>query len=298
MITSAVGRGRPNRPADVLIVQQLLVRHRAWLWPLWPPAETGQYEPTTDAAILRFQETAAAMKSPDGVIAPGSFVMRQLERDRIPKPQHAIFAPACWYHPATGLTSADYDAAAARLTCPRSAIQAVAQTETMRSAWEGLGRPTILFERHYFSRLTKGRFNHSHPDLSNPSAGGYGKYAEQFPKLGRAAVLDEAAALQAASWGTFQIMGANYQAAGFASVADFVDAMMESERRHLDAFVAFILSSPAMAKALRTLDWTAFARHYNGSNYKKNAYDSKMAAAYASLAPAPAPSGAPQAPRR
>jgi hypothetical protein len=182
----------------------------------------------------------------------------------------------------------DFEAAAQRLGCQRAAVQAVAQTETKRSAWDDAGRPTILFERHYFSKLTGRRFDHSHPDISNRTAGGYGRFAEQYSKLWRAAILNESAALESASWGSFQIMGSNYAASGFQSVADLVNAMLESEQRHLDAFVSFILASRALTNALRNLDWAAFARGYNGPDYQKNDYDRKIADAYNALTP-PAP---------
>lgn len=293
-ITSAVGRGAPNKPADVLAVQQLLVRHGIWLWPAAAPRVTGQFDAITANAIVQFQKTAAALKSPNGLVEPGSFTLRQLERSSIPKPKHAIFSPLCFYHPAIGLTVKDYDAAAATLKCERAVIQAVARTETKRTPWEEQGRPTILFERHWFSKLTGGRYDRTHPDISNPVQGGYGRFSEQFPKLDRAAVLDESAALQSASWGTFQIMGLNYSPAGFKTVQGFVSAMMESEQRHLDAFVAFILSNTHLTKAVRTRNWSDFAYRYNGPDYKKNHYDTEMASAYADFAKA----AAIEAPRR
>ncbi|OOV89142.1 hypothetical protein MF4836_34345 [Pseudomonas sp. MF4836] len=47
----------------------------------------------------------------------------------------------------------------------------------------------------------------------------YGPYGRpQYERLITAYRLDEEAALQACSWGKFQIMGFNYRAAGFDSV--------------------------------------------------------------------------------
>lgn len=90
------------------------------------------------------------------------------------------------------------------------------------SAFDDYGRPRILFERHYFPRLTQGRYDKRHPDISNSLAGGYGKFSAQYGKLERAYVLDAVAALESASWGRFQIMGSNYRDAGFVSVQEFV----------------------------------------------------------------------------
>ncbi len=36
------------------------------------------------------------------------------------------------------------------------------------------GRPTILFERHIFSKRTEGAYDAKYPDISNKIAGGYG----------------------------------------------------------------------------------------------------------------------------
>ena len=49
---------------------------------------------------------------------------------------------------------------------------------------------------------------------------------------------------------------------------------------HLDAFVSFILAN-RLDGALRAKNWASFARGYNGPAYAQNAYDKKMAAAYA-----------------
>ncbi|MGR4863696.1 N-acetylmuramidase domain-containing protein [Caulobacter sp. LARHSG274] len=301
LISAAVGPGAPNKEKDVRTIQELLGRHTLWLWPARTPVVSGQFDADTAAAIRKFQETAAAMKHPDGKVSPAGFTITQLERQSIPPPAHKVFTPLCWARDGKGLSVNDFDLAARQLGCQRAAIQAVAQTETKRSPWDDVGRPTILFERHYFSRLSGRRFDRSHPDISNPTAGGYGKFSEQYEKLRRAAILNESAALQSASWGAFQIMGANYAASGFADVAAFVDAMLESEQKHLNAFVAFIQASPALTKAIKDLDWVKFARGYNGPDYKKNDYDTKMADAYKALAPpapAPAPAPRPKTPAR
>ena len=36
-------------------------------------------------------------------------------------------------------------------------------------------------------------------------------------------------------------------------------------------------------QAIKDKDWTSFARNYNGPDYKKNKYDSKMQVAYEAL---------------
>lgn len=177
------------------------------------------------------------------------------------------------------LTENEFFVAADKLGCSVAAIKAVCAVEAPRGGFLPDGRPVILFERHVFSKRTGGLFDASHPDLSNPSPGGYeGGVAEHF-RLARAAALVREAALQSASWGKFQIMGFNYRAAGFAYVQLFVNAMYRSEAEQLQAFVAFI-KSEGLADELQQLKWADFARRYNGPDYARNKYDVKLADAY------------------
>jgi len=74
-------------------------------------------------------------------------------------------------------------------------------------------------------------------------------------------------------------MGFNHAMCGFDSVGAFADAMKESEGAQLLAFVGFVKSA-GLSDELRNKNWAAFARGYNGAAYKKNNYDTKMAAAY------------------
>ena len=135
----------------------------------------------------------------------------------------------------------------------------------------GDGRPKILFERHKFCKYTRGRFNGDHPDISGP-AGNYKGGAREYDRLKEALALDREAALMSTSWGKFQIMGFNHQICGFDDVEDFVAAMVESDDRHLEAFVGFVESNK-LDRHLRSHDWAKFARRYNGPQYRKNAYD-------------------------
>lgn len=278
-IKAGVGVGGANRPGDVRQVQMLLQRHAYWLEGT-AVAVNGQADPVTCRAIGAFQRNAAALLDPDSLVSPHGFTLLWLNRAAIPPLRSPVFAPARIDRAGGGLVAADYARAAASLGSDAAVVQAVAETETCRAAWDDDGRPTILFERHDFSRLTRRQFDASHPDISNPVPGGYGLYAAQWPRLRRAAMLDETAALQSASWGAFQIMGENYGACGFASVDGFVEAMAASEQQQLDAFVAFVQRDPRTLTALRRRAWAAFARLYNGPDYADNDYDGKLAEAY------------------
>lgn len=195
-------------------------------------------------------------------------------------------------NPQRGLTEEHYLEAATALTVEVAAIQAVAEVETSGNAFDDYGRPRILFERHYFHRLTHGKFDARHKLISQSKGGGYGKFSIQYAKLEEAWRLDPDAALRSASWGRFQIMGNNFKAAGFVSASAMVLAHTRAEHEHLMAFVHFVSNNKGMHAALRKHDWAAFASAYNGKGYKENNYDTKMAQAYARVKAA-----APHAPR-
>ena len=185
------------------------------------------------------------------------------------------------------LSAEDWAGAAWLLRCDVNAMKAVGIVETgSQGAFNDDGRPTILFERHYFHRLTNGKYDAIAPDLSNKVPGGYGHYSEQWPKLERAKKLDDYAAQMSASWGLFQIMGANYSACGYNTVAGFVKAMSRDVSDHLRAFACFVHSNRQLEEALRSFDWTTFSRMYNGPGFKGNPntddddYDRRLALAY------------------
>ncbi|MGV0879426.1 N-acetylmuramidase family protein [Martelella sp. FLE1502] len=164
-------------------------------------------------------------------------------------------------------------------------IHAFLDAETRGNGFDKQGRPRILFERHKFYKFL--------PDdkkaagvasgLANKSPGGYGKESEQYGKLMRAMAIDERAALLSCSYGLGQIMGFNYALAGYDSVEEMIFAFMDDEENHLQAAVNFIIAAD-LDDELRNHDWAGFARGYNGSNYRINRYDEKLADAYAKWA--------------
>lgn len=202
-----------------------------------------------------------------------------------------------------GLTKADFQWAALELGCTVAQIRAVDEVESGGGWYEnvradilaadgpggfidGPNLPKILFEAHIFARETEGKFTKTHPNLSSASwnrALYVGGQAEWI-RLHNAMQLDRVAALRSASVGRYQIMGFNHKAAGFDTVEAFWDAMKESERRHLEAFVAYIKNSGLTSK-LREIsnvhaDNEPFARGYNGAGYAKNEYHIKIARAH------------------
>ena len=173
------------------------------------------------------------------------------------------------------LTPQDYAEAARDLGIEPEIIQAFAEQESPRGAFQQDGQPTILFERHKMYRhlkkdgLDAQALTRDYPEIVNTKSGGYGKYAAQYDKLNRARALDESAALQSASWGRFQIMGENYRLL-YKTPQDMEKAMRLSEKEQLAFFVAFVRKSNngRLLRALKNHQWERAVTYYNGANWR------------------------------
>lgn len=276
-ISAPVGRGGVNLPEDVATVQELLN--------LSLPADRprlrvdGNAGARTVTAIEQFQSTVAHLAHPDGRIDPLGRTWIALTHTASPPIRRLIELPKT--SPPSAVTEADYARTATDLGCEVAAIKAVAAVEARGAGFHDSRLPKILFEAHQFSRFTDRRYDRLHPGISSPSwnpalyAGGEAEY----PRLYRAMLLDRSAALKAASWGRFQIMGFNHALAGHPRLDTFVNAMFRSELDHLKAFAAFLVNT-GLTTALRRKDWAKFAKGYNGPEYAQNAYDKKMKDAY------------------
>lgn len=184
--------------------------------------------------------------------------------------------------PDTRLTRQDLEASAARLGVTYAAIKAVDEVEAAGTGFQD-GYPKILPEPHRFSRATQHRFDRSHPNLSYPTWGQrpYPRLqAARYDQLVGMIELDIDAGFASASYGRFQILGENHAACGYRSSFAFAEAMARDEATQLKAFEGFLAANGLIA-ALKRLDWAAFARGYNGTAYRKNKYDEKLAAAHA-----------------
>lgn len=215
----------------------------------------------------------------------------------------------------TKLTPKDFQSAAERLGCEVNVLRALCQVEAPAGGFDLQGRPTILFERHYFYKsfldypkpgqspaecraardacaaenrdicypkqlsFAKQRKNSAGVLVNIPPYDRYGPSGQQYSRLERARSFCEGAALESASWGKFQIMGENWSRIGWKSVFAFYRAMCASERDQLDALVGFIYSKPQLLTALRDKDWSNIARYYNGTGAVA-IYAPKLRAAY------------------
>ena len=184
------------------------------------------------------------------------------------------------------ITEKAFNDSATLLGVDPAVIKAVAEVESSGDGFLPTGHPKILFEPHVFWAELKKRGK----DPTNVTGasdilyehwttGKYGKTSAQPERLKRAITINKDAALSSASWGKFQIMGYNWQAAGFATLDAFIAAMHIDEDQHLHAFINFV-KSKNLVDELQRKDWAGFAKVYNGSGYKENKYDEKLAAAY------------------
>jgi hypothetical protein len=234
----------------------------------------GNYGKNTKGAIDIF---AANHKLTQGVINK-QFADTLLQAPQVPAPVTKAIAK---------LTDQDFSDCATSLDCQIAAVRAVVAVESAGGGFLPDGRPKILFEAKYFHKLTGGKYDKSNPNISSPvwNPKLYKGGAREWDRLNQALALDHDAALQSASWGLFQIMGANYKLCGFDNVNDFVAAMEKSEGDQLKAFIGFV-KSQKLDGFLRTRNWASFAKGYNGPGYKKNQYDVKLANAYSKYAKA------------
>ena len=198
-------------------------------------------------------------------------------------------APLHWELPTSGtalkLVPEDYVNAARQLGIETAAVHAVAQVESSGGGFDPKNRPKLRYENHHFRALTKHKYDKSRPDLSNTYRSPQYKAThrlgadQQWKLLTDAWALAPDEAVQACSWGMFQVMGEAYKAVGWTSLEQFVKDMFASEQQHLRAFMGFCRANnllPYLKQA--PPDFTSFAHGYNGA--ATVGYDVKMRSFY------------------
>lgn len=172
-----------------------------------------------------------------------------------------------------------------------AALLAVAEVESGGAAFvmvDGRQEPLIRFEGHYFDRRLSGNALAvaRTAGLASPNAGAITNPASQAARwrmLGRAAAIDRQAAYESVSWGLGQVMGAHWAWLGFQNV----DALVTEARAGAAGqarLMAKFIDKAGLRSSLLAHDWEAFAHGYNGPNFRKNAYHTKLAAAYRKFA--------------
>ena len=167
-------------------------------------------------------------------------------------------------------------------------IKAVAKVESGGSGWFNSGHPKILYERHYFYRLTKQTIKWGSLGwTSHSTAGGYTSDAnnnginDSWEKLALAACVNPDSAFQSVSIGKFQVMGAHYKMLGFSHPIEMLWAAVNDEVEHYKMLVGYIkgtkLQNAFLALSTNPETCRAFAKGYNGPGYEKYKYHIKLA---------------------
>lgn len=187
-----------------------------------------------------------------------------------------------WTGPARKLTDRDLPRVGHFIGVGEDEIHAVIDVEAAGSGFDSKNRVKMLFEPHIFWReLGPGPKRDRAADLGLARPRWIRDYPrDSYPRLEQAMQIDLDAAMNSASWGMGQIMGFNHKLAGYPTAERMANAFRESEGVQLEAMIRFIQNT-GLDAALRTHDWHAFARGYNGKGYRKNNYHTKLANAYA-----------------
>jgi hypothetical protein len=169
-----------------------------------------------------------------------------------------------------------------------AAVTSVESNLVAHATIDGRPEPLIRFEGHYFDRRLAGRpqAEARAAGLASPTAGVIRNPASQAARwvmLARARAIDARAADESTSWGLGQVMGAHWAWLGFGSVEALVTEARSGAEGQLRLMARYIAKA-GLAPALSRRDWPAFARGYNGPGFARNAYDVKLASAYARLA--------------
>lgn len=171
-----------------------------------------------------------------------------------------------------------------------AAIKAVAHVESGGDGFWDNGEPIILFEPHVFWRrlvargISPNTVLIQHPNLKPvlyriQGTLPYGKSSMQHKRLALAATYNRDAALEAASWGKYQVLGENWRDLKYNSIQEFINDAYGSDDTQFELFVRFV-ESKGLVKYLKKLDFRSFAKYYNGKNFEKFKYDTKMLSAY------------------
>ncbi|RUM97503.1 N-acetylmuramidase family protein [Pseudaminobacter arsenicus] len=177
--------------------------------------------------------------------------------------------------------------AAKALGVEPAALLAIAEVESGGKAFalvSGRREPLIRFEGHYFDRRLSAQKRQQArvQGLASPTAGAVANPATQAARwrlLGRAAAIDHQAAHESASWGIAQVMGAHWRWLGYQDVDALVAEARSGVAGQIRLMMRYIEKS-GLTAAINRRDWEGFARGYNGPDYKRGGYDTKIAAAY------------------
>lgn len=178
----------------------------------------------------------------------------------------------------------DIELIAAKDGIPAENLMAVTHVESAGiTFWIVGGKqvPAARPERHYFYRLLKGaerdravREGLAHPSLGTLANGREAVYAV----IDRMRAINDTVAIESCSWGLGQVMGENWRRLGYSSAQALLAENMSGSAGQIECMMKFIRADARCLQAIRTGDFTTFARIYNGPGYAANNYDNNMRA--------------------
>jgi len=162
--------------------------------------------------------------------------------------------------------------AAEQLNCEPEVVAAVINVESSGMSVDKEGFPILLFEPRYFNKFTESRYVAEISAVCQATKSAKVRYNKAF-------ALDPEAAMKSASWGLFQIMGANFRKCGCKSIQEFMEQIKAGEEAQVRLFISFIINS-GLSDELQEKRFADFARVYNGPRYFDNRYDEKLKTFY------------------
>jgi hypothetical protein len=170
------------------------------------------------------------------------------------------------------VTIQEIRAIAKEFNLPYSKVQAIKTVESGGKGFDELtGKIIIQFEPTWFKRKAP------YTPSGKWSLNKVERQAQEWIAFNDAFAKNANAAMESTSVGMMQVMGFHFKLLGFKTVGAMWDYAKESEANQLRLGFRFIKSNKKMFDALIAGDWKTVAYYYNGSNYKINNYDVKLA---------------------
>lgn len=125
------------------------------------------------------------------------------------------------------------------------------------------GKIIIQFEPSWFKRKSP------YAPSGAWSVNGVERQSREWIAFNDAFKKDPKAAMESTSIGLPQIMGFHYKTLGYRTVGEMWDDAKKGLYQQLLQLVRFIVSQPALFKAIKAKNWHLVATYYNGSGYKE-----------------------------
>jgi hypothetical protein len=160
-------------------------------------------------------------------------------------------------------------------------LKAVVHVESRGKAFDKNGAVTARFERFWFKRCLKIKGINKRVPKRLVHQG----LNKDHRVIAEASKINKYCAYFASSWGKSQLMGMHYPLLGYDSPYEMASDFSQGDETQEQATLEFIkrYKNGKAYKALKNKNWRKFALIYNGKNYKKNRYHTKLREAYLRL---------------